>query len=292
MIEAQVREHLVSQEALKPYMAVYADELAVFNQEAPADTDPAWNGSQYGRIVFYIDMQDDPQRNIGGTMGVDLSCKDGTGQIPEEIEPILRPLIDGYFFSNDAVTIAARWRTTQYFTDPTKKVNGCTLVFDLLDFPNQETNEPDPVRLVNEWTGEELAKLCGIKNIRRIGCDELPSAWRPTTEEPAIYWRLGNIQKCNWIPDTYTCIWETATIHGHVLAPDNATAMKIVRAIQNTLSIKKRLIFEDLAPLMIDRNIIVNPANDELRAGQISMDGTYGILNIEQSQAMNNIVMN
>lgn len=280
MIEVQVRQHLIAQEALKPYMATYAGNMAVFNQEAPDDQDPHWGKtSQYGRIVFYIDMQDDPQRNISGTMGVDLYCENGK-QVPEEIEPTLRELIDGYFFSNETVTIAAQWSSTQYFTDPTKKVIGATLIFNLLDFPNQQTIDPDPVALINKWTADALADLLGIPKVSVIGLDSLPAAWKPTNEEPAIYWRISRITKCNWIPDNFNCSWETATLNGHVMAPDNATATKIARVIQNTLTIKKRLIFEDEAPLMIDRNIQVTPTNDPLRIGQISLDGTYGILNI------------
>lgn len=278
MIEAQVRTHLISQEALKPYMTTYAGQMAVFNQEAPADTDPNWaQGSQYGRIVFYIDMQDDPQRNISGTMGVDLYCETDA---PEEIEPILRAAIDGYFFSNAEVTIAVNWRNTQYFTDPTKQVIGATLTFDLLDFPNQQTTDPDPIALINDWSVSDLPIILGIEDVRVIGRDNLPEAWKPTNECPAIYWRLGDIRKCDWIPDTYNCSWQTATIWGHIMAPDNATATKIARVIDNTLTIKKRLIFEDLAPLMIDRSIQVTPTNDALKQGQIKLDGTYGILNI------------
>ena len=40
MIEAQIRRHLVQQADLEPFMAKYAGEIAVFNQEAPPDTDP------------------------------------------------------------------------------------------------------------------------------------------------------------------------------------------------------------------------------------------------------------
>lgn len=269
-------------------MATHNKELAIFSQEAPADTSPLWGErDQYGRVVFYIDMQDDPQRNISGTMGVDLYCKSGTSQVPEEIEPILRSLLDGYFFSNETSTIAARWRSTQYFSEPTKKVIGATLTFDLLDFPKQETIDPDPIALINDWTAKTY------KNLTVIGRAELPPAWKPTAEAPAIYWRLGDVRKCDWIPDTYNCSWEIATIHGHVMAPDSATETKIARSIQNTLTLKKRLIFKDEAPLFIDRNIRVSSTSDALRNGQLSIDGTYGILNIPESPGapIENIVM-
>lgn len=279
MIEAQLRQHLMQQAQLTPYMATYAGGMAIFNQEAPTDTDPAWgNGSQYGRIVFYIDMKDDPQRNISGTMGVDIYCENGSTQVPEEIEPIIRELIDGYFFSNEAVTIATQWKSTNYFTEPPKKVVGATLTFDLLAFPSQQTIDPDPIALINKWTSNDLSKLLGVSAIRVIGQDVLPEAWKPTDDMPAIYWRIANIRKCTWIPDTYNCSWETAFIWGHIMAQEPATASKIARVIQNTLTVKKRLIFDDMAPLMIDRNIQVTLTNDSLRQGQINIEGTYGIL--------------
>lgn len=292
MIEAQVRQHLVQQADLEPFMATYAGSIAVFNQEAPPDTDPEWSrGSQYGRIVFYIDMQDDPQRNISGTMGVDIYCENGK-QVPEEIEPILRPLIDGYFFSTEAVTIAAQWRSTQYFTDPTQKVVGATLLFDLLDFPMQETTDPDPIALFNDWTKKDLPEIIRVREIRVIGRDKLPDAWKPTNELPAVYWRNGETRNCVWIPETYTCTWETAVVWGHIMASDNATATKIARLIQNTLITKRRLIFDDMAPLMIDRNINVTPANDPLRVGIINLEATYGILNVKPpSPPFHNIII-
>lgn len=292
MIEPQLRQHLISQESLKPYLATFADQMAIFNQEAPADTDEGWgSGSQYGRILFNVQMDDDPERKVSGNMIVDVMCEEGQ-QIPEEIEPIIRELIDGYFFSNPDVTIAAQWSSSRYFTEPPKKVIGVTLTFKLLDFPTQITTDPDPIALINEWTAKELPAIIGSESVRVIGRDELPAAWKPTNELPAIFWRLGDIQPAGWIPDTYNCSWQTAQLHGHVMAPDNHRAILIARLINNTLTIKKRLIFEDKAPLMVDRNIRVTPKNDHLRIGQIVIDATYGILNIPPSvPKMDNISM-
>lgn len=292
MIEPQVRQHLISQEALEPYMAKWAGEMAIFNQEAPADTDPNWepNKSQYGRIVFNMEMQDDPERTMTGTMMVDVMCEDGQ-QYPEDIEPIVRKLIDGYFFSNSDMTMAAQWNTSKYFTEPAAKVVGVTLVFKLLAFPKQLTMDPDPIALINKWTAEDLPAIIGSETIRVIGMDELPAAWMPTNEIPAIYWRLGNIAPAGWIPDTYNCSWQTAEIHGHVMAPDNHRANLIARLIDNTLTIKKRLIFEDMAPLMVDRNIRVSPQNDPLRVGQLNIEATYGILNIPPKKQKLNVVI-
>ena len=152
MIEQALYEHLQAQEALLPYLTTYASKMAIFNQEAPADTDPLWeDGPQYGRIVFSVDLQGDPERTMGGMLIVDILCKEGE-QFPEEIEPILRPLIHGYFFCRDKFVAAAQWKNTSYFTEPTAKVTGCTVTFDLLAFPIITTSTPDVVARLNEWS--------------------------------------------------------------------------------------------------------------------------------------------
>lgn len=277
MIEEALYSHLQSQDVLSPFLASYGGNKAIFNQEAPADTDAGWDSDlQYGRIVFAIDTQTDPERGVSATLMVDISCKNGE-QVPEEIEPLVRTAIDGYFFSQGMTTMAAQWQSSNYFTEPTEKVNGVTMTFTLLAFPKQTTIEPDPIALINEWTSEELTQILGV-GIRVIGRDELPDAWKPTNEFPAIYWRIQQTQKCTWIPDTYQCSWLTAVLQGHVLTPDKDIADIICRLIHNTLTVKKRLIFADNSPLMVDRNIRHTPTADELRTGQISIEGTYGIL--------------
>lgn len=282
MIEKALIKHLQSQtDLLGPYMATYSGKMAIFNQEAPADTDELWesfgeNKTQYGRIVFALDMNDDPERKYSGTLAVDVQCENGN-QIPEELEPIVRSLIDGYFFSEKEITIAAQWSASNYFTEPTEKIVGVTLTFVLLAFPRQMTMEPDPIALINKWTYTELSEKIG-KLIRVIGYEELPEAWKPTNEEPSIYWRLSSISSCNWIPDTYNCCWHTAVIYGHIMAKDKDVNTAIARHINNILTLKKRLIFDDMSPLMVDRNIRVNLGNDQLRVGQVTIDATYGIL--------------
>lgn len=293
MIEKALYKHLQSQDSLEPYLAIYNGKMAIFNQEAPSDTDPAWGQyedyeydededeeiereSQYGRIVFALDLSDDTEREYSGTLAVDVLCEEGI-QFPEDLEPIVRPLIDGYFFNGDNITMAAKWNSSNYFTQPTEKVVGVTLTFGLLAFPKQTTIEPDPIRLINKWTKEELTKIID-KEITVIGHDTMRDAWKPIEDEPAIYWRLANTNKCSWIPDTYNCSWRTATVYGHIMAPDKNVCGIIARTIGSTLTLKKRLIFEDVSPLMVDRNIRINLNSDEFRVGQITIDATYGIL--------------
>lgn len=277
MIEAALRTHLIEQETLVPYMGTWQGQMAIFNQEAPPDTDPGWN-LQYGRIVFMVDMTGDPERQVGATLAVDVMCEKEC-QDPNEMEPIVRNLIDGYFFVQDGNTVGAKWRKSNYFAfEANEKVIGVTLLFDLLAFPKMITAPPDPVARLNGWSGRDLARKLD-KTVRVIGMDdEEMVAWKPTAENPAIYWRISQISKCSWIPDTFNAIWQDATLMGHVFAGDVNTEMSICRIINNVLQRAGSLILDDGSPLFVDRNIKIVASNDPLRTGQISVIGTYGIL--------------
>lgn len=272
MIEQALYEHLVSQASLLPYLAAYNDRPAIFNQEAPADTDYLWScGAQYGRIVFAVDIQGDPERTLGGILTVDIMCKENE-QFPEEIEPIVRQLIHGYFFSNGTFVVAAQWKNTSYFTEPTNEVTGCTITFDLLGFPKRTTFGPDVIDRLNEW-------CAAFNNLHVINYDELPStAWRPTDDESAIYWRCLPEKPARWIPDTYQTVWRMTTVKGHIFSQDIATAEKVARTIIYKLYADKRLFRDGESPIMVNRNNDVDMGADPLRTGQLSVEATFGVI--------------
>lgn len=273
MIEQALCEHLKSQSVLDPYLATYNDALAIFNQEAPDDQDDLWNnGPQYGRIVFAVDLEGDPERTMGGQLAVDIMCHE-EGTPPEEIEPIIRSLIHGYFFSNGTFTVAAQWKNSSYFTQPNDRVLGCTLTFELLGFPILTTSEPDVIARVNKWTSETFEKIHVINH------DILPSkAWKPTDGDSAVYWRLVTDTPAGWIPDTFQTSWRIAHIKCHVFSADNATALEVSRNITTYMQIVKRIMKEGEAPLMVNRRNNVDMAADPLRTGQVTAEVTYGVV--------------
>lgn len=272
MIEQALYTHLKEQKELAEYLAKYNGIPAVFNQEAPADTDPLWgSGPQYGRIVFAEDMQGDPERTMGGTLVVDIMCHENS-QFPEDVEPIVRELIHGYFFSNDGFTVAAQWRNSSYFTEPTKRVTGCTVSFDLLAFPVLTTDKPDVIARLNEWSS-------AFDGLYVINFDKLPqSAWKPTNGESAVYWRLVGEKPAGWIRDSFSTIWRTATVRGHIFSEDLSTAMTIGRRLMTGLYASKRLLKDGEAPVMVNRSNSLNDGADALKTGQLTVEATYGII--------------
>ena len=283
MIEQALYQHLQAQEDLRPYLAEYASKMAIFNQEAPADSDTLWNdGPQYGRIVYTVDLQGDPERTMGGMLTVDILCKEDE-QFPEEIEPILRPLIHGYFFCRDKFVAAAQWKNTSYFTEPTKNVTGCTVTFDLLAFPIITTSTPDVVARFNEWTTR-------FPDVYVINYAPLPTpAWKPSGGEAAVYWRRVSVKSAGWIPDTYQTIWRTATIRGHIFAEPTEIAT-LSEKILIGLYATKRLLKDGEAPIMVNRTNTTNDGADPLRTGQLTVEATYGVVvRFENEETIQNI---
>lgn len=272
MIEQALYNHLIAQGDLTQYLATYAEIPAVFNQEAPADKDSLWgDGPQYGRIVFAVDIKGDPERTMGGMLSVDIMCKENE-QFPEVIEPILRPLIHGWFFSSGTFTVEAQWKNTAYFTEPTEQVTGCTVTFDLLAFPIMSTGSPDVIARINAWSGS-------IDGIHVINYDTMPSeAWKPTENDSAIYWRIVDDTPAVWIPDTFQTIWRTAMVRGHIFSQDHATADAAGRAIITQLYTEKRLLLDGESPIMVNRKNTFTYGADPLKTGQLTVEATYGII--------------
>ena len=272
MIEQALYEHLISQADLTQYLTTYNGVPAVFNQEAPADNDPLWQEApQYGRIVFAVDIKGDPERTMGGTLAVDIQCKENL-QFPEVIEPIARELIHGWFFSSGTFTVEAQWKTSSYFTEPEDKVTGCTIVFELLAFPIMTTGSPDVIARINEWTGD-------IDGLSVINYDTLPStAWKPEGADSAVYWRLVNDEPAVWIPDTFQTIWRMSTIKCHIFSADHATADTVARNIITQLYTDKRLMKDGESPIMVNQRNTVDSGADPLRTGQVTVEATYGII--------------
>lgn len=273
MIEQSLYKHLISQTELTDLLGQYGNKPAIFNQEAPADNDEKWEaGKQYGRIVFSVDMQGDPERTMGGTLAVDVSCKEGD-QFPEYIEPVVRRLIHGYFFSSRTFAVAAQWKNSSYFTEPTEQVIGCTIAFELLAFPVITTSDPDVIARINEWTSSRFG------DIHVINHDELPdAAWKPKDKESAVYWRLVSDDPAGWIPDTFHTIWRTATVRCHIFSETNAIAADVAREITTRLYIDKRVLKDGETPIMVNRRNSTDFGADPLRTGQVSVEATYGIV--------------
>ena len=98
MFEEILNNHLRKCSDITSYLTKYDDEPAIFNQTAPDDMSDLWNDNvQYGRIVFFANMQSDTERKISGTVEIDVYLQD-TSEI-EAIAETVKTNVDGFFFS-------------------------------------------------------------------------------------------------------------------------------------------------------------------------------------------------
>lgn len=277
MIEQALYEHLQEQDSLRPYLAEYAGKMAIFNQEAPADSDEVWGaGPQYGRVVFAVDLQGDPERTMGGRLALDILCKEDE-QFPEEIEPILRSLIHGYFFCRKKFVVSAQWRDSLPFTEVEKKLTGCRVTFDLLAFPISNY-APNVIEQFNEWSS-------AIDGLHIINRDPLPTAaWKPSNGQTAVYWRVAKEEQCRWIPTTFSTVWMTATVKGYIFSESPAAAAEVANRLKMQLYADKRLkkdgklLRAGESPIMVNSKVIVDNGADPLKVGQLTVDATYGVI--------------
>lgn len=254
----------------------YADVPAVFNTKAPDDKDENWNEeTQFPRIVFDLNMQADPERKISGQLMVDVMCEDKADSISaEEIENSVKDYVDGCFFSTPDLTISAQWGSSNPFEQNDDDVIGTTVVFDVMAYPSQVTESPDPVAATNLW----LKTM--YQDAYVIGRDTLPQTWKPTDEAPAIYCSLFRLGESSRMKSTSGVDWIGAELHINIMAPSESVRATISKQIIQLLSHATRIILGDGSPMLIDK-LTANMAADPLRTGQVIVNTTYGVLTTE-----------
>jgi hypothetical protein len=127
-----------------------------------------------------------------------------------------------------------------------------------------ETYEPDPVitlRAVTEALWPETQSD--------------PETWNPSDAAPAIYWRIDRInsfERLNW------GAWYSATVRGHVIAPDQATQETYTRRVMEQFSLLNRLRLSDDSPLEILTPASLDVNADPMRDGQLRFTVRWGVL--------------
>ena len=285
MIEEVLFPYLCKSEQLTSLLTKHEGEPAIFQQIAPKDTDEGWDGMQFARIVYDIDKTGNVERKVSGTLYVDVICSKQSVP-PEDIEKVLKELIDGYFFVVDGMTYAAKWeRSDSFKTELNNKVFGITVTFSLLAFPKQNIGEPDTVALMNSW----------VKNVFPdaiiINVSETESVFKPTDEKPAIYWSFRGLGESP-ISSIYHCTWVLNNLAMHVVAPSANVQNSLVQKVNNTLAFKSRIMFEDGTQFML-HSVTSNAASDPIRDGQLILQGSYPIIRPENdSYKLRDITIN
>lgn len=268
-----IYKRFVSSEDLVKHLATFSGAPAVFNPEPPEDNQEGWEGNtQYPKVIYNFDLQANEERHSAGTLSVSLLCQNTTEVTPEAIEPLVRYCLRDVILKPEGGTpYCFAWARTDAFTIDEKKADvtiGSEIRFDILEYPSQETSDPDPVVATNRYI-KELFPECLIMDYDRM--EEITEA---TAERPVIYCRLISADKDR---ETNTVAWMDGRIAIHILCPDSDKRLKMAAAITNQLSLDGEIIMLDHSPMFI-KSLQANYKSDYLKEGQIFITGHYGLL--------------
>lgn len=280
-LEELISSWFTANDSLAGSLAQYAKRPAVFLQSAPADNQPGWGKGQYPRIVYSIDMRADSERKSAGRIVVDLYC-DASGVPPEELEPKIRGCLKDLILEpDDGSPYCFVWATTQPFElerngSNDKRVIGSEVVFDVLEYPEQITTDPDPVTAINRFLKSAFPEILVL------GLDELKDHYAVATEQhPIAYVRVVNheLDHCS-----FALSWLNCRMAIHVIAPSARARNKWVRCVNNLLVTEQECLMDDGSPIRITSSA-ANSAFDYLISGQISLNTQYTMIRLKTAKA-------
>lgn len=272
-IEDLIYKRLSEAESLTKYLARYARQPAIFTPEAPGDREAGWGrATQYPRAVFNFDMQADGERKSAGTLSVTLICRNDSEAVPELIEPAVKKALKDVLLKDDNGTLYAfAWARTEGFSMTEEKnelLIGSEIRFDIMEYPQQETTDPDPVMAMSRYIKELYPDSIVV------GIDKMADETEASKEAPVFYCRLTEIEK---LEETNTVVWMNGKIAISLLCPDGTTRLKMAAAVLNSLSLDGEVTMLDDSPMFMER-LTANLKSDYLKDGQIFATGRYGLL--------------
>ena len=273
---------------LSGMLARYSGGPAIFYQKAPSDSRPGWGDPRYPRADFSVDMRQDPERHTAGTLACNIfvtnECAAENGTDPDRaIEERLKELISGTFYTDGGGgTICAEWDRSDEFSlegnehgTSQPEVYGLTAAFELMAFPEQLTADPDPIEGLNRWTKERFG------TVSMIAYDRMPEVWKPSDENPAVYWRFEGASGTD--RQSYAVTWLTGQFAAHVIAGTVAGRNRWLKAIMERARAEGEIILADGSPMFLKQASVRHGA-DPLREGQLLLTGQYGILTGEPEE--------
>lgn len=272
-LEELIYKRFVDSNELTKKLAVFNKLPAVFSPEPPDDNQEGWNNNiQYPKIIYNFDLQANEERHSAGILSVSLLCQNVAEVMPEAIESLVRDCLRDVILQPAGGTpYCFAWARTDAFTIDDKKGDvtiGSEIRFDILEYPSQETSDPDPIMAADKYI-KEMYPECLI-----MGYDRMEEITEATASKPVIYCRLIATDKAE---ETNTVAWMDSRIAIHILCPDNEIRLKIATAIANKISLDGEIIMLDHSPMFIKR-LQVNYKSDYLKDGQVFITGHYGLL--------------
>ena len=286
-LEALVGQRLKTNPALSNLLCRYSGQPSVFHQLAPSDKQTHWEippeardkklqcAAQYPRVVYDFGKLAEADRKSSGVLLVYTFCE-RKGTTPETLEPIIRESLKDLLVKPDGgYPYCFAWARTSAFELPgidegakNRGVIGQEIQFDIIEYPKQETTDPDPVAALNQF----LAGLYPEAVI--VGLSHMEPLTEASAEKPVIYCRL---QGTDTDGAMHTVVWMNARIAIHIICSDPEWRLKLTADIQNQINWHGEI-------RMLDRSIMrpvrlsMNHTADYLKEGQLDGVFHYGVL--------------
>ena len=156
------------------------------------------------------------------------------------------------------------------------------MVFDIIEYPDQITTDPDPVEALNIY----LKKL--LPDAFVLGIDEVQDTRIATNESPVIYVRMVSYENDHI---SMALTWINCVMEIHLIAPSPDRRIKHTRTVATALNLDGEIALTDGAPLRFT-GIQARNARDYLVAGQITVSAQYILSRIKEDAPMiDNIVV-
>ena len=278
-LEELIYERLASSEKLVRQLASFHGRPAVFSPDPPDDGHEWWHGnSQYPKVVYNFDLQANEERHSAGILSVSLLCQNTPEAMPEAIGLLVRECLrDAILKPEGGSPYCFAWARTDAFTIGEEKTSltvGSEVRFDILEYPSQETTDPDPVAAMNSYI-KGLYPECLVMWHDRMG-----ETTEATEKQPVVYCRLVSVEKAE---ETNTVAWMDGKVAVHILCPSSGVRMKMAAGIANQMALDGEITLLDGSPMFL-KGLVENCRADYLKEGQILLTGHYGLLRYRAKQ--------
>ncbi len=296
-MEQVLFRQLVKNEELGGFLADYQGRPALFYQKAPSTEDLLWESSCFPRVEFVVDRSYDPERKESGKLWFHVWVSSDNlsitgGNLERDIEKCLIEKVDGVFYRENEGITCATWVNSMTFQGRTSDKNmetspvetyGVTLEFDLIEFPQQVTTDPDPVQGANRWMKTQFP------SVTVLGLDDLPTVWKPSPDKLAVYWRFMGYEGDD--RQSFSVNWYTGKLALHFFAESVATRNQWLKVVVEALQLDGEIILLDESPMFLKKVVVIHSGNS-LREGQLQLLGEYGVLASQRKEKAEYLLKN
>lgn len=257
-------------------LAKYNGKPAIFRKKAPDDSDELWEGDPYPRMIYETELKEEMEREFTGGTCLHVICKKGQQTKLEDFKVPILNAMDGCFFTEDDITLGLKWKHTKpIIPEGVTAVEENIYTFDGMLFTKQETMEPDPVTVLNNWIKSTF------EDAVIIGRDPLENIWKAENGEPAVYCRMESLAQGSY-KDIWYNSWITAGIRVHIIA-EKHKKISMIREISEKLAGIEKLTMGDGGPLFIMK-VNYNDTLNPLKHRQFFIECQYGVVRKEEEK--------